>query len=173
MKRSIGFALARHALAACLLAASLGASAAPVSDESIETLLELTHAESLVDTVYASVEQMIRQGMNQALQGKPLSAEQRTFIDGIPARFAAVMREEFNWQKMKPVYMQLYRETFDQAEIDGLIAFYRSPAGQSFIAKMPKVMQKSMVVVQEQMRAMMPKIQEATAQAMEEAKALK
>jgi uncharacterized protein len=74
---------------------------------------------------------------------------------------------------MKPVYMQLYRETFDQAEIDGLIAFYRSPAGQSFIAKMPKVMQKSMVVVQEQMRAMMPKIQEATAQAMEEAKALK
>jgi uncharacterized protein len=173
MKRSIGLLLARRALAACLLAGCLGASAAPVSDESIETLLELTHAESLMDTVYGSVEQMIRQGMNQALQGRPLSAEQQSFVDGIPARFTAVMRQDFNWQKMKPVYMQLYRETFDQAEVDGLIAFYRSPAGQSFIAKMPVVMQKSMALVQAQMRSMMPRIQEATAQAMEEAKSLK
>ena len=34
---------------------------------------------------------------------------------------------------MKDRYVQVYRETFSQEEIDGLIAFYQTPVGQYFV----------------------------------------
>jgi hypothetical protein len=53
-----------------------------------------------------------------------------------------------SWEKMKPMYVQLYRDTFEQEEVDGLIAFYKSPAGQAYVTKMPLLMSKSMAISQ-------------------------
>ena len=46
-----------------------------------------------------------------------------------------------------------------QEEVDGLIAFYESPAGQAYIAKMPAVAQKSMAPMQNPMIPMIRKLQ--------------
>ena len=115
----------------------------------------------------------MRQGMKDSLQGKPVSAEQQRVLDTVPQKFMAVMREEFNWSKMKPMYIQLYSETFEQDEIDGLLAFYKSPVGQAFVTKMPVVMNKSMVIAQSQMQSLIPKMKEAIDSAMAEAKVVK
>ena len=56
--------------------------------------------------------------------------------------------------------MGIYRNTFSQAEVDGMLGFYRSPAGQAVIAKMPLVMQNTMQSMQGRMAVMMPRIQE-------------
>ena len=144
--------------------------AEPPTPESVETLLAATRAESMMNSMYAMVEQSMRGGLRQSLQGQTLTDEQQRVLDAVPGRFIAVMREEFNWPKMKPLYVQLYRETFDQAEIDGLIAFYRSPAGQAFVDKMPIVMQKSMAISQAQLQTFLPKMRAAMEQAMADAK---
>lgn len=157
------------AIAATLLIA-LDAFAGPPNPESIETLLAVTKTESTMDSMYGSVEQMMRQGVQQAVQGKSLSSEQQRILDAVPAKFVAVMREEFSWTKMKPMYVQLYRDTFEQEEIDGLIAFYRSPAGQAFTSKMPLIMQKAMAMVQSQMQTFIPKMKAAIDGAIAEAK---
>lgn len=62
------------------------------------------------------------------------------------------MHDEMSWAKMKPQYVRLYVETFDQDEVDGLLAFYATPAGQAMINKMPIVMPKMMGVMQDSMR---------------------
>ena len=149
------------------------AAAAPASPESVEALLTATKAESMIESVYASMEQFMRTSMQQAAGGKTLTPEQQQVIDSLPAKFLALMRSEFTWDKLKPQYVQLYRETFDQEEIDGLAAFYRSTAGQAFINKMPIVMQKSMAISQSQMQALFPKIKSAVDQAISEAKLAK
>lgn len=149
---------------------ALDASAVPANQESVETLLAVTRTETMMDSMYGGMEQMMRQGMQQAVQGKTLSSEQQRIFDALPARFVAVMREEFNWTKMKPMYVQLYRDTFEQEEIDGLVAFYRSPAGQAFTNKMPLVMQKAMAISQAQMQAFIPKMKTAIESAVAEAK---
>ena len=112
----------------------------------------------------------MKTGMQQLAAGKTLSPEQQRVLDAVPAKFAAVMREEFTWASLRPAIVQLYRETFDQSEIDGLIAFYRSPVGQAFVSKMPIVMQKSMQVSQERMKVIVPKMRAAMEQAMADAK---
>ena len=166
-------ALATAALALLAALAAGPACAEPPSTASIETLLTMTRAESMLGTVYSGMEQAIRQGMQAAAGDQPLTPEQQRILDTAPTKFSALVRSEFTWDKLKPQYIQVYQETFTQEEVDGLIAFYASPAGQAFIAKMPTAMQKSMALVQLQMKTLMPKMQAVIRETMAEAQAAK
>lgn len=152
------------------LLASFSAQAAPASEESVETLLAVTNSKAVMETVFSSMDQMMRQGMQQSLQGKPITEKQRRMLDAVPAKFVAVMREEMSWEKMRPMYVKIYRETFEQHEIDGMLAFYATPAGKALINKMPVVMQKSMAVSQSMLRSFIPKMRAAMEEAMDEAR---
>jgi hypothetical protein len=68
------------------------------------------------------------------------------------------------------MYIQIYKESFDQEDVDGLIAFYSSKVGQNYINKMPLAMQKTMAAVQQRMGPMLSRVKEAMKAAMEEAK---
>ncbi len=149
---------------------TFSAHASPASQESVESLFAVMKTESMMDSIYGSMEQMMRQGMKQAVQGNTLSPEQQRIFDAVPAKFVTVMREEFNWGKMRPLYVQLYRDTFEQEEVDGLLAFYTSPTGQAFVNKMPVVMQKSIGLSQSLMQSLIPKMTAAINDAVAEAK---
>ncbi len=165
----------RQAIAILLLLLSsvLTCAAAQPTSESIETLLTLTKTEALIESVYGNVEQAMRQGMAQAVAGKNLSAEQQRSLEATPKRFVTIMREELSWESLKPMYIEIYRDSFTQEEIDGLIAFYQSPVGMAFVNKMPIVMQKSMTSMQARMQPMMEKMKAAMRQALEDAKVAK
>lgn len=163
----------RLAVLICLAASLATARAAPATEASIDALLEASRTERLLDGLYAQLEQAMRNGMLQALQGQTLSAEQQRVVDAAPGRLARVLREELSYASLKPMYLQIYRETFTQEEIDGLLAFYRSPAGVAMVEKMPQAMQRSMVAVQQRMGPVMLKMREALEAAVAEAKAAK
>jgi hypothetical protein len=55
-------------------------------------------------------------------------------------------------EKMRPLYIDLYDETFTDQEIDGILVFYESTAGKAMIDKQPLIMTKVMA-------ALMPEIQ--------------
>jgi len=61
---------------------------------------------------------------------------------------------------LEPVYIKLYEDSFSQAEIDGLAAFYRSPTGKAVVLKVALVMQNLMTLVQQRMARLIPKIQQ-------------
>ena len=161
-------------LVSTLFLATLGhAHAAPASSESVETLLTVTKSDALMDSMYAQMEQSMRLAMKQAASGKTLTAEQQQIVDQMSGQLVALMRSELNWAKLKPLYIQIYAENFEQDEVDGLIAFYRSKAGQAFVTKMPLVMQKSMDIAQSQLQVLMPKIRQLVEQAKKEATLVK
>lgn len=162
--------LVRKLLSAAALFAALNAWAAPANTESVEELLAITKTGAVMESSYAAMDQMMRRGMQQGLQGKTLTPEQQRVVDAVPAKFIVIMREEYSWERMKPQYVQLYRDTFDQEEVEGLIAFYRTPAGQAYIAKLPVVMQKSIALAQSMMQTLAPRFAVAMKEAMAEAK---
>lgn len=153
---------------ACL---SFGALAAQPSAESIEALLQVTRAESMVDGMNANVEQLMRSAVAEAAQREKLSPSQQRVLDQFPAKFAQVVREESNWAAMKPELIEIYRSVYTQEEVDGQLAFYRSAVGQATISKMPQVLQMSLEMGERQMRRLMPKLQAALKDATAEAKA--
>src|ERR1035437_650897 len=59
-------------------------------------------------------------------------------------RMMEMMAQELSWNKMKDDYIALYAETFTEDEMKGMIAFYKSPAGQAFTKKHPELSKRSM-----------------------------
>ena len=152
-----------------LLSASIACSAAPASEESINTLLTVTKVESLMSTLHVQMEQMMGQTLAQSLGGRKITEEQRRILEAAQKQVSIVLKEEISWANMKAMYVTIYRETFTQDEIDGLIAFYRSPTGAAFIDKMPLIMQKSSALMQARMPQILGKVNAAMQKAMVEA----
>ena len=159
----------RTVLVVLCLFLALPARAAPATPESIEELLTLTKAEGVLDAMYANMDALMRRALAESLKGQKLTLEQQRSIDAAPARFASVMREEMSWAKVRPLYVQIYRESFTQEEVDALTAFYRTPAGAAFVTKMPGVMQKSIGALQSRMGPLLEKMKVAVDGALAEA----
>ena len=166
MKKTLSLALTSLMLA-------LNCHAAPASQASVEELLVVTKSESMIDSVYANLDQMIAQSMRQATQGEKLTAEQRRVLETVPTKLAALFRQEYSWATMKPQMIKIYMESLEQEDVDDLLVFYKSRGGQALINKMPVVMQKSMQLSQTMLQTIMPKMKETMKQAIEEAKAAK
>ena len=55
-------------------------------------------------------------------------------------------------ESMKDLFDQLavvYMESFTEAELDGILAFYATPVGQKMTSELPVIMQKSMQIGQQ------------------------
>jgi hypothetical protein len=137
----------------------LSTPAAPPTDPSINQLLQLTKVDKQMDSVFTQMDDLLKTSLQQATKGRPLSAEEQAILDRQQAKMSGIMKEELSWDKMKDLYVQAYRETFSQEEIDGLIAFYRTPVGQSFVSKQPELMKRTMTIMQQRMGPMMQRIQ--------------
>jgi hypothetical protein len=155
-----------------LLVCSAARAAAPTS-ESIEKLLVVTNSEKMVGAIQGQVEQAMKAGMAQAFRNQKMDADAQQLADALGKRMTAELQDELSWDKLKPIYVQVYSETFTQEEIDGLIAFYESAAGKAFVAKMPIVMQKTMGLMQQRMGPMMQKMQKAIQDTVQEVQAAK
>jgi len=160
-------------LIAAALAFSTPTQAAPPSDESINQLLELSKAGKLMDSVWAQMDGLIKSSEQQVTKGKPLNADEQAIMDKQQAKMIAIMKDELSWDKLKDGFVRVYRETFSQEEIDGIIAFYKSPAGQAFIDKQPALMKNTMALMQQRMGPVMQKIQQMTEETAKELKAAK
>jgi uncharacterized protein len=71
-----------------------------------------------------------------------------------------------------PIYMRTYRDSFTQDEIDGVIKFYKSAAGQAYVKKLPLVMQNVMREMQGVMKPAQEKMMAIQRETMQELKDL-
>ena len=160
----------RRLLIVLLASLSIPAFGQGATEASVERLFAAMNVERSIGASYAMMDNMMKQGMAQALPADP-TPQQRQAAEAARASFSAVMREEVSWEKMKPDLVKTYSETFTEAEVLGIVAFYESPAGQAFVAKMPLLMQKSMLATQERMRLLIPRMKAAVEKAALDAKA--
>jgi hypothetical protein len=71
----------------------------------------------------------------------------------------AILTSALSWEKFKPIYVKLYADTYTEPEMDGVIAFYKSPAGEAMLAKTPAITTKAIELAHQQMATVMPEIQ--------------
>ena len=138
-----------------------GASGAdsPPSEASIKELLEVAQARKLIDSVMAQMDELMKQTIYQATQGREIPPKVQKDIDKRQEEVIGLMKELLDWKKLEPMYVRIYQKTFSQPEVDGMLAFYKTPAGQAVIAKMPAAMQNTMNEMQQMMTPVMQKMQ--------------
>lgn len=133
--------------------------AAPPSDESIGKMMSVMHAEKMLDQTLAQMNASMEMGFKQSLQGRELTPTQREAVENFKKKISGIMKEELAFAKMKDVYIQAYRETLTQEEVDAITTFYSSPAGKAVVDKIPVAMQKAGMLMQSRINPMIQKIQ--------------
>jgi hypothetical protein len=126
-------------------------------DAKIESLLSSMNIDKQVNTVFTQMRSMI------SSQWPATAAdEQKARSKELQDKIFDLMQSRMSWENMRPQYVKLYSDTFTDEEIDGLAAFYESPAGKAMLEKMPVLMAKSMSIAQDVMKEIMPQIQQMT-----------
>lgn len=83
-------------------------------------------------------------------------------VASLQEKIMSIVTGALSWEKIREDYISLYAEIFTEEELEGILAFYKSPVGKKFIEKQPELMEKSMQINQKQMEILMPKLQELT-----------
>ena len=139
--------------------AAFAAQAKP-TEESLKQLFAAMQSGRMVDTFMTQIEGTVHASVQQALAGQRPNPQQKQILDDLGSRVLSLIREEVNWANLEPMMIEVYRNTFTQHEVDGMLAFYRSAAGQAMVSKLPAVTQQAMERMQERVRTLTPKIQQ-------------
>jgi len=143
---------------AVLASQAVLAQDAKPSEASIRQLFEVMHSSKLLDAYVTQIDATVRTSMQQAFAGQQPTPKQQKIMDELGRNIAALVKEELNWATFEPMMIEVYRNTFSQHEVDGMLTFYRSEAGQAVIAKLPTAMQQTMTSMQSHVKTLTPRI---------------
>jgi uncharacterized protein len=153
--------IAAGVAAPALMPAAYGADAdKPPSEQSIHELLAVLQAHNMVDTMMRQMNANFGSMMKQAMGERQLSERQQQIADDARGKIEALLREQLQWSNFEPMMIHVYQSTFSQKDVNGMIAFYKTPTGQAVIAKMPMVVQQTMQAMQERTASLLPQIQQ-------------
>lgn len=150
--------------AACFLAVGLApmfaASAAQPTEASVKELLRLSHASHSVEMMKAQFTGMERGALQQALKGHEITPDVQKILEESSGKSSAIVNTALDWAKVEPVFVKVYQSTLTQKEVDGIVAFYKTPAGQAMVNKMPALMQQAGMGLRPELSAMMAKLRQ-------------
>ncbi len=96
--------------------------------EAVARLFELTHMQRLIED---SVDGVLALQITQ----NPALTEHREVL-------RAFLRKYIGWQALKVDLTDMYLQTFTEAELDEMNAFYSSPTGQKVLERLPELVQQ-------------------------------
>jgi uncharacterized protein len=126
----------------------------------IERLLTVTKADAMLDQTLNQMKGMMASQIPQG--GTP---EQQARARELQGKILDLVTARMGWDKMRVEFVRIYDELFSEDEINGILAFYQSPAGRATLEKMPQLMTKAMAYAQSQMADLLPEIQRITKEA--------
>ncbi|HEY2040033.1 MAG TPA: DUF2059 domain-containing protein [Edaphobacter sp.] len=127
----------------------------------IEELIQLTKLDQLLSQTSSQMTTRMKQSAAQQNARHAFTPEQQKAVDSYIAQIQTITQGAVSWDKIKPMVVQVYSETYTDQELDGILAFYHSPAGQALIAKSPQLMNRTMQLVNTQINEVQPQIQKA------------
>lgn len=148
----------RNALMVSLFSSTV-AIAAPASEVSTRELLNVMQIQQSLESIRTQVDSQMANACQQELKGKKLTAMQEQAMANMKNKMAAVVHGVLVWEKLEPLYMRIYKESFTEEEIAGMLSFFKTPAGQAVVHKFPMLNQKTMVEVQKIISGMTPQMQ--------------
>lgn len=147
------------ALPVLLLAAPL-AFAQQASQAQVDRLLEVMRAQETVDVMLPQVQASQQQMVAQLTAGQEMSEADRAKLDAVIAKSNERIAETLSWERLEPLYRDIYAKTFTGEDMDAMIEFYGSPAGQKLLDKMPQLMQNTMTAVQQLIVPMLQQLEQ-------------
>lgn len=154
MKKHLGWVL-------LLCTLSLSARADDVSKRAkVEELFTVMKLSEMTERMTAAVRQQIDTALRSTPGMQQITPAQKQLLADYENRSMALANASVGWKALEPEMIDLYASTYTEQEIDGILAFYKSPVGQALLAKTPELTTKSLQITQTKLVALQPKMNE-------------
>ena len=135
-----------------------------------QEIVQMTQVEQMFDQMFPLMISTQKDLIKQSLEENAFSEKMSEAVAG---EVAVLVNDELR-QAMKPLIAEMsivYADVLSVEELEGVIAFYRSPAGEALLAKQPQLVEKSMEIsnrwAQETMVSIMDRIAQRTQEIVE------
>ena len=157
MRRSVVFAL-------CLCALPLRLRADDASKQAkVEEMLTLSKVDSISKQMLANVPDRVKQAASrQMLVQTATTPEQKKITQWYLDQMGTIAQKGASWDAVHPKLVALYMQSFTEPELDGILAFYKTPSGKALIAKTPELSGKTIELLQSTVNGMEPDFKAAT-----------
>lgn len=155
----------RVLIAAALLIAALPAAADDSGKKArVEEFFRLARMEDTFKQATAQAMTYAKSGVIQQLTAGKATPEDQKAIDEFRNKVEKVVENAMGWDKIRPLYIQLYADTYTEEELDGIVSFYKSPAGQAMVSKNFVLMKQASEIAQQRMATAIPELQNLIAE---------
>lgn len=117
-------------------------------------MLKVTNSEQMMVQMVDSMQKM----QTEQLAKIVLPPEARASAAEVQRQTVAMVQRMLNWETLKPRFIELYAATYTEPELDGILAFYKSPAGRAMLDRMPQLMEGAMKISQDAVNALVPEM---------------
>ncbi len=145
-------------LAVLFLSSNFAFGASEKHRKLAEELITLTEGDKILESMKAQVSMIFAQFKAQL----SVAEADRPKLDHYNKKFEKVINMEFDWNKIRDKYIDLYTNTFTEAETKSIVDFYKSPAGKKLTNSMPELMQQSLSIARSHVQTIIPQLEEIT-----------
>ncbi len=92
--------------------------------------------------------------------GATETAEQQKKVADLHQQVVTLITPAVEWKTMQPDFITAYNTAYSEPEIDGILAFYKSPSGQALLNHQAEIGQKSGQIVQQHMASVQPQLRQ-------------
>ncbi len=129
----------------------------------VEEMLTLTKTDTISQNMLASVPVRVKTlAARQPAVAAATTPEQKKLADDYLNQMATIAQSGAKWTELKPKLIDLYVATFTEADLDGILTFFKTPAGQDYVAKSPELSGKTVDILQGAISALQPQFEAAT-----------
>jgi hypothetical protein len=118
------------------------------------------------------IEQQLGSTLPVGAQRNAKKKELDALVDEFETNVIGVLRKAADWEALKPLVVAACDKTFSEEELAGIVAFYKTPAGQAYVSKMPAFGARLQVSTTEAAQALQPEIARLAQQTYEKARRL-
>ena len=156
-----------------------GSQPLPPNAASREKVLQLLNLMNLKKTTDIAMRTAMQQAKTTATQGflkemPDATPDQLKHFSNMLEGSMQDIFDSMHFDEMIEIMIPIYQRHFTNADMDAVLAFYASPAGQKFLNETPQIMQESMIAMgplqQKMMQEMMQKLRQRTEKLMEDEK---
>lgn len=138
------------------------------TDASVRELLQVMQTKKMLDSQMGQMDALFDSVLKPVTPEGKITPEQQQVMETLKGKLSALIKAEMSWDVLEPMTIEIYLNSFNQSEIDSMLTFYKSPAGQAVIEKMPVVMQNTMQLMQKRLEIMLQKIQQLTEESIQQ-----
>jgi uncharacterized protein len=121
------------------------------SKSSVEKLIEASKAQESYKELVSEVDKSIASIEQMANNTKYSSEQEEINYKKAVSKIISSIKQETSWAKLQNTIIDAYATTYNQEEVNGLIAFYKTNIGKALIAKNPAISKKILAATQESM----------------------